>query len=374
MVELSNGCICCTLREDLLIEIAKIASDGTFDYLLIESSGISEPLPVAETFTFEDSTGIRLGDIAEIDTLLTVVDASRFLSELETIELLRDRNWHEDAQDERNISHLLCDQVEFANVIVLNKCDLMRDSLDKEKVKAVIQALNPTAKLVEATYSVVPLDKVLGTGLFSMAMAEKHEGWLQQARLDEHTPETIEYGISSITFRAWIPFHPDRLHKTLESMLAKRNAPYDTSVILRAKGFVWLANRPQFQGNFSLAGNHYSLLPGNPWWAEIAKESWPENLEAAIAPLWREPHGDRQQELVLIGQSLDRQAIVENLETCLLNVDEMGLGPEGWEKFVQRTGDPFRDAWDRALEVAENDDSHHHDHDHQHTASCGHLE
>ena len=370
MVELSNGCICCTLREDLLVEVAKIASEGTFDYLLIESTGVSEPMPVAETFTFKDSTGLRLGDIAQIDTLVTVVDGSRFLSELDSLQSLRQRNWHADPQDQRTISHLLCDQVEFANVIVLNKCDLMKDE-EKSIVKRLIQSMNPTAKLIESVFSAVPLDAVLGTGLFSMSEAEKHEGWLQEARIGEHTPETEEYDVSSFTFRALKPFHPIRLHAALEGMLAK-TPPYDESIILRAKGFIWLANFPQLQGDFSLAGNHYTLLPGNPWWAEIDKQDWPENLERDIAPLWHEPYGDRQQEIVIIGQNLNKQEVTAALKSCLLSEDEMSLGQESWYKLCSEAGDPFQEAWDAAIEAATTQDAHNHNHDHDHGHSHDH--
>ena len=368
MIEMSSGCICCTLREDLLVEVAKIAADGSFDYLLIESTGVSEPMPVAETFTFEDSTGLRLGDVAQIDTLVTVVDGSRFLSELDSLESLRARDWHADPEDQRTISHLLCDQVEFANVIVLNKCDLMK-SEEKEKVTLLIQSMNPTAKLVDSMYCKVPLDTVLGTGLFSMSEAEKHEQWLQEARIGEHTPETEEYGIGSFTFKAIRPFLPHKLNEVLEAMLHKSPAPFDTSTILRAKGFIWLANCPQLQGEFSLAGNHYSLLPGNPWWAEIDKSHWPENLERDIAPLWHEPYGDRQQELVIIGQSLDKDAITSALNKCLVSEEEMSLGQEVWDSLCLENGDPFQEAWDEAIALAQkegHDHSHDHEHDHHH--------
>lgn len=365
MVELSNGCICCTLREDLLVEVANIAMDGSFDYLLIESTGVSEPMPVAETFTFEDSTGLRLNDVAQIDTLVTVVDGSRFLSELDSLESLRARDWHADPEDQRTISHLLCDQVEFANVIVLNKCDLMSGA-EKEKVKMLIRNMNPVAKLIESVHSAVPLDEVLGTGLFSMSEAEKHEGWLQEARIGEHTPETEEYGIGSFTFRAIKPFHPHKLNQVLEVMLEETTPPFDTSTVLRAKGFIWLANFPQLQGDFSLAGNHFSLLPGNPWWAEIDKNDWPENLEHDIAPLWHEPHGDRQQEIVIIGQSLDKDAISQALNECLLSDSEMALGQETWYKMCEEAGDPFRESWDAAIEQAMESHGHDHSHDHGH--------
>ena len=364
MVELSNGCICCTLREDLLIEVSKIASAGTFDYLLIESTGVSEPMPVAETFTFEDSTGLRLGDIAQIDTLVTVVDCSRFISELETLESLRQRDWHADPQDQRTISHLLCDQVEFANVIVLNKCDLIPRE-EREKVKLLIQTMNTTAKVIESVFSAVPLDNVLGTGLFLMSEAEKHKGWLEEARIGEHKPETEEYGIGSFTYRALRPFLPHKLDQALQDMLS-RISPFDNSLVLRAKGFVWLASCPQLQGNFSLAGNHYSLLPGNPWWAEIDKEHWPENLERDIAPLWHEPYGDRQQELVIIGQSLDKQAVTQVLDSCLVSQEDMDLGQTAWDKQCSEAGNPFAEQWDAAIDLAM-ETGHDHDHDHGHS-------
>lgn len=368
MVEMSNGCICCTLREDLLVEVAKIASQGSFDYLLIESTGVSEPMPVAETFTFEDSTGLRLGDIAQIDTLVTVVDGSRFLSELATLESLRQRDWHADPQDERTISHLLCDQVEFANVIVLNKCDLMQED-EKTKVKSLIRKMNPTARMVESIYSAVPLNAVLGTGLFSMSDAEKHEGWLKEARIGEHVPETEEYGISSFTYRAIKPFFPHKLKTALECMLAQTR-PFDSSLVLRAKGFVWLASFPQMQGDFSLAGNHFVLLPGNPWWAEIDKEHWPENLEEAIAPLWHEPYGDRQQEIVIIGQTMDKEAIIKTLNDCLLSDEEVAEGQQAWNRMCDEAGDPFRDQWDAAIAaVLDVGHDHNHGHDHAHEYS-----
>ena len=365
MVELSNGCICCKLREDLLTEVAQIAAQGVFDYLLIESSGISEPLPVAETFTFEDSTGLRLGDIAEIDTMVTVVDGSRFMSELQSLESLQSRDWQADKEDERQISHLLCDQVDFANVIVLNKCDLM-EADEQAQVRQWIAKMNPTADIVQAVHAAVPLNKILGTGLFSMSKAEAHPQWLQEARVGDHVPETVEYGISSFTFRALRPFHPERLHVVLEAM-ARHEAPFER--LLRAKGFVWLATRPDLQGDFSLAGNQYTLVPGNPWWATIDKEHWPVGLAEAMAPLWHEPHGDRQQEIVLIGQEYDRAVVEGVLESALLTEDEMAssLATAASEQLV----DPFADSWDAAIEAFLSQSSHdgNHSHDHEH---CNH--
>ncbi|KAG7362783.1 cobalamin synthesis protein, P47K [Nitzschia inconspicua] len=355
MVELSNGCICCTLREDLLMEVANIASKEIFDYLIIESSGISEPLPVAETFTFEDQTGLRLGDIAQLDTLVSVVDVSRFMSELNSLESLVDRDWHADKEDHRTVSHLLCDQVEFANVIVLNKCDLVHES-EKNKVKELVQRLNETAKLVESVFGAVPLDAVLGTRLFSMSEAEKHECWLKEARVGEHKPETEEYGIGSFTYRACKPFFPHKVNMVFEAIVSK-TPPFDKCSVLRAKGFIWLANSPEVKGDFSLAGNHYSVLPGAPWWASIKRDEWPAGLEQAIAPLWYEPHGDRQQEIVVIGQSLDKEEVSRLLDSCLLSDDEMACGQKSWHDMCFEAGDPFKLDWDAMTEIQKPSDN-----------------
>ena len=352
MVEMSNGCICCTLREDLLIEVNRIATEKKFDYLLIESTGVSEPMPVAETFTFEDENGVTLGDVAKIDTLVTVVDGSRFILELESMETLRERDWQSDPDDERTICHLLCDQVEFANVIILNKCDLMKND-DVQRVKQLIQHMNPKAKLLESSYSKVPLDSVLGTGLFSLSDAESHHGWLKEARIGEHTPETEEYGIGSFTFRAAKPFHPHKLQEVFENML-ECVAPFDESVVLRSKGFVWLSNFPEVQGDFSLAGNHISLTPGNPWWAAVNKEEWPNDLEKNLASIWNDTHGDRRQEIVIIGQTLDKEAVTRVLLDCLLTDEEMAMGQKAWYKMAEEFGNPFQVAWDAVLdEIAE---------------------
>ena len=201
-----------------------------------------------------------------------------------------------------------------------------------------------------------------------MSEAEKHDGWLAEARIGEHTPETEEYGIGSFTYRATKPFLPHKLESLLESLLEKEIAPFDTSIILRAKGFIWLANVQQLQGEFSLAGNHYSLLPGNPWWTEIDKSHWPKGLEEAFAEsgLWHEPYGDRQQEIVFIGQSLDREAVCKALDECLVSDESMGSGPEFWGKLVSEGGDPFQETWDAAIALAQQEESKQHDHDHSH--------
>jgi G3E family GTPase len=212
MVALQNGCICCTLREDLFVELAKLATRDGLDHILIESSGISEPLPVAETFTFKDETGTSLSEIARLDTLVTVVDGSAFLDELYAADALKSRGWEVGATDERTVAQLFCDQLEFANVIVMNKMDLMDDA-GKQRLRAILKRFNPAAQLVEATYGQVDPKKLLGTGLFSMQKAEEHPDWLKEARIGEHTPESLEYGISSITFSSRRPFHPQRFRE-----------------------------------------------------------------------------------------------------------------------------------------------------------------
>mgnify|MGYP006093238833 CR=1 FL=1 len=326
MIELSNGCICCTLREDLLTEVSALAAQQRFDYLVIESSGISEPLPVAETFTFKDDKGVNLSDVATLDTLVTVVDGESFLRELKTLESLRSRGWHADAEDERTISHLLCDQVEFANVIVLNKCDLINET-QKGIVRALLKKFNPEAEIIETTNGLVDPTKVLGTKRFTMSWGEQHEEWLKEARTGEHVPETEEYGIHSFSFKSGRPMHPERLQNALD-MMAQRQGPFKT--ILRAKGFAWLASQYDKQAIFALAGQHYSLQPGPVWWATIPKKQWPEKIKEVIDPLWREPHGDRQQALVLIGQRMDVPAMKAVLENCLLTDEEYATGKDSW--------------------------------------------
>ena len=206
--------------------------------------------------------------------------------------------------------------------------------------------------------------------------AEKHEGWLQEARIGEHTPETEEYGIGSFTYRAIRPFLPHKLNFLFENMLKNVVAPFDTSKVIRAKGFIWLATCSQLQGDFSLAGNHFSLLPGNPWWAEICKSHWPESLEESIKPLWREPYGDRQQEIVIIGLSLDKDAVIKALDECLVPEDSMSIGQKQWDKLVQDSdgADPFKETWDEAIALAQQEShSHNHDHGHDEPLNCSKL-
>ena len=278
MVALSNGCICCTLREDLFLALAKLAAlPGDLDHVLIESSGISEPMPVAETFTFQDESGASLGDVARLDTLVTVVDGHSFMEELHAADALKGRGWAVSAEDERTVAQLFCDQVEFANVVVMNKMDLMDDAA-RLKLRALLGRVNPGAKLVEATFGAVDPREVLGTERFDVEEAARHPGWLKEARVGEHVSESLEYGVSSFVFASRRPLEARRLVAALHSFTrdgleclegyAKAEAG---GRILRAKGKVWLAH-PQShvsQGQASLAGRRFTMEFGNPWAAAI---------------------------------------------------------------------------------------------------------
>lgn len=342
LVELSNGCICCTLREDLLIEVSKLARQGRFDYLLIESTGISEPLPVAETFTFVDDNGESLGNVAELDTLVTVVDAKNFPTDFLSVEELRDRSIGLDETDNRDLSALLVDQIEFANVIVLNKIDLVPED-ERQRLRDLLHTLNPSARIIECVRGQAPLDEILHTGRFSTDWAQENHQWLQTPRGQEQT-ETEEYGISSFVFRARRPFHPQRLWDFfMEHPLA--------SNILRSKGYVWLATRSETAGDWSHAGQVMSCEPAGSWWADTPREEWPTDepdLVAEIESLWDEITGDRRQELVIIGEDLDHAAVQDQLQRCLLTDLEWTLGKEAWLML----SDPFA-SWDNEADSAE---------------------
>jgi G3E family GTPase len=353
MVELSNGCICCTLREDLLSSLAALAAEKRFDHVLVESSGISEPLPVAETFTFGDEdSGLKLGDVAKLHNLVTVVDAAAILDQLATMDTLIDRGWQAQADDDRTVSHLLCDQLEFADVLLLNKTDLLNES-NCDTVASFLKKINPTAEVMRTVHSRINPDLLLGKARFSLQKAEEHTKWLVEARHNEHTPETAEYGISSFVFRARRPFHPGRL----QTALGGRPRVGALKQVLRLKGIAWLATQQETQGHAALAGTQFTLVPGPPWWAATARGEWPEGLKEEIQELWHEEHGDRQTELVCIGSELDHAAVEAELEACLLTDDEMAGGEHGWHELP----DPFREAWERAMEEACG-----HDHDHSH--------
>ena len=321
LVEMQNGCICCTLRDDLLQEVSRLAAEGRFDAILIESTGIGEPLPVAQTFTFVAEDGRALNDVARLDTMVTVVDAKCFLDELRSIETLKERAIAAGEEDERSISELLVDQVEFADVLVLNKTDLL-DEHGCARVEAALSRLNPQARVVRSVRGEVEVSDVLDTGLFDMERASNAAGWKQELSR-EHVPETEEYGITSFVYRRREPFHPERLHFLLNEGFGE---------VLRSKGFLWIASRPSIIAGWSQSGSTATLEPVGRWAAASPREDWPEDPDelAEIQARWQEPWGDRQQELVFIGIDLEVDAIVEALDSCLLSEEELALGLEGW--------------------------------------------
>lgn len=328
LVELSNGCICCTLREDLLQEVARLAGEGRFDCLLIESTGIGEPMPVAATFSFRDEQGFSLDDVAELDTLVTVVDAVSFLREYSSAEELRARGLALGPEDERTIADLLIEQVEFANVLVISKTDLVSPE-ELARLQAILHHLNPEARQVRADHGRVALGEVIGTHLFDHEKAASYAGWAKELAGD-HTPETEEYGISSFVYRARRPLHPQRFHDFLST---------EWTGVLRSKGFFWLATRMAEVGSWSQAGPNCRAEHAGHWWAAVSEESWPSDPEVReeIRASWQPPFGDRRQELVLIGVEMDEAALRAGFEGCLLTEEELQLGPEAWASF----SDPF---------------------------------
>lgn len=330
LVEMTNGCICCTLREDLLEEVARLAREGRFDYLLIESTGISEPLPVAETFTFRGEDGTSLSDLARLDTMVTVVDAVNFPKEYHEAMSLRERGISLSDEDERNIADLLIDQIEFADVIVVSKTDLI-DAKAAEALEAVLHRLNPGARIERAVRGELPMQRVLNTGRFDFERASQAPGWLKELR-GEHTPETEEYGISSFVYRANRPFHPQRLFNFLSQGWQHGN-------LLRSKGYFWLASRFDQAGTWSQAGGIMHHGFGGLFWAAVAPEDWPQDPAAAeaIRSRFAAPYGDRRQEIVFIGTGLDRVAASRGLDSCLLTAAEEARGPAAWADLP----DPF---------------------------------
>lgn len=329
LVEMTNGCICCTLREDLLKEVARLAKEGRFDYLLVESTGISEPMPVAETFTFTDEEGRSLGDVARLDTLVTVVDAATFLDECGSADELRDRGAGLDEDDDRDLSNLLVEQVEFADVLVINKTDLV-DALQLSQLEQVLRLLNPQAKIVHSTRGRIALSQILNTNLFDAERAANAPGWLQTPR-DAAVPETEEYGIGSLTFEARRPFHPGRLWDFVRGDL------FET--ILRSKGYCWLASRHSFAVLWSQAGPSFGFDPAGEWWAAVPLDDWPDDeaSKGEIRSAFQPPYGDRRQELVFIGIGFDPIALQSALDACLLSDDEFNAGPQAWALYE----DPF---------------------------------
>ena len=326
LVEMSNGCICCTLREDLMIEVERLAKENRFDYLLIESTGISEPVPVAQTFSFEDEeNGIDLSKFSIIDTMVTVVDAFNFFKDFGSSEKLVDRDLTNIEGDYRTIVNLLTDQIEFANVIILNKTDLV-DQNTLGVLRGMLYKLNPKAEVIESSFSKVSPSKILNTGLFDFEEAEQNAGWIEELGKDEHTPETDEYGINSFVFRSKKPFDPDRFWNYLQ-----HNFP---SNIIRSKGLFWLASRPDQALIWSQAGGSLKADSAGVWWSSMPYESrirqatFIENIEL-IESDWDLNFGDRKNEIVFIGQSLDKEQIYSHLNACLSNDKE--LSTSNWE-------------------------------------------
>lgn len=328
LVEMSNGCICCTLREDLLIEVARLAKEGRFDYLLIESTGISEPLPVAETFVFEDESGQSLSEVARLDTMVTVVDAFNFMPSFEAGEELKERNLAVNEEDDRTISDLLTDQVEFADVIILNKTDLVSES-DLNRLKGIIRHLNPDAKLMDSSFGIVDLKQILNTNSFDFQKAAEAPGWMQELR-SEHIPETIEYGITSFVYRSRLPIHPERLGEFLNA---------DWPGVVRSKGFFWFANHMEYSIEWSQAGGASNIGVGASWWSDIPKDEWPDDdeMRKEIEQDFVEPWGDRRQEIVFIGTNMDKDWLIDELDKCLLTKNELSAGPNRWKNYE----DPF---------------------------------
>jgi len=329
LVELSNGCICCTLRDDLLLEVRRLAEERRFDYLLIEGTGISEPLPVAATFSFRDEAGLSLSDVAALDTMVTVVDAMNLLASYDSRDLIRERGEQRDAYDQRTLVDLLVEQIEFADVVVINKASEATEAT-RAAVRKVVAALNPRARQIETDFGEVPLAAILGTGLFDEATAATHPLWRKELESPEtHVPETEEYGISSFVYRERRPFDPARF-------LSFLNKPWPG--VIRAKGHFWLATRPDWAGLMSVAGMQRRCEPMGLWWATVPRSNWPSDpkLREAMDSGWDAVWGDRRQELVFIGSEMDEAAIRASLDACLVPA-ESGFDPQGWRGL----SDPF---------------------------------
>ncbi len=339
LVEMSNGCICCTLRDDLLTEVRRLAGEGRFDYLLIESTGIAEPLPVAATFEFRDEAGQSLSDLARLDTMVTVVDAVNLLGDFSSHDFLQDRGETLGEDDDRTLVHLLTDQIEFADVVVLNK---VRDASPHQvdAARKIIRSLNADARILETSHSDVPAAAILDTGLFDFDKAHEHPMWAKELYgFGEHVPETEEYGVTSHVYRARRPFVPEQIMAVLNG---------DLPGVIRAKGHFWLATRPDWVAEFSLAGALSSVQPLGTWWASVPQERWPDHDSARsyLTAHWQEPWGDRRQEIVFIGSDIDWPALQARLDAALLPED-MAAGPDS----LPDLPDPFPQ-WKRAEAAA----------------------
>lgn len=336
LVEMSNCCICCTLREDLLLEVRRLADEGRFDYLVIESTGISEPLPVAETFTFADESGESLSEVARLDTMVTVVDAANFLNDFQQADMLQETGESLGEEDNRSVADLLVDQIEFCDVILISKTDLCSPEQLKA-VTGVIKSLNPEAEIIPIEQGRVDLKHVLATGKFDFEKAEQSPGWLREIR-GEHIPETEEYGISSFTYVARKPFNPEKFYAFLHQ-------EWPCGKLIRSKGYFWLASRPQFAGTWSQAGGIARHGFAGMFWRAVPENRWPEDEESRnlIMENWVEPFGDMRQELVFIGQNMDEDEVKGMLDDCLISDEELLAGKALW----QTMPDPFP-RWEQA--------------------------
>lgn len=351
LIEMSNGCICCTLREDLLMEVSRLAAEQKYDYLIIESTGISEPMPVAETFAFSDQNGKTLSDVAQLDCMVTVVDAFNLLKNLQETDSLKAHAMELNENDERTVTDLLIDQIEFANVIIMNKCDMV-DKTEQKRLRKVIKELNPDARIIKSEYGIVPLDSIMNTELFQFDRAAEAPGWMKHM-LGTRTAESEEYGISSFVYRVHKPFHPERLREFLWE---------EWPGVIRSKGFLWLATRMDYSLDWSLAGESCKIEPGGMWWAAMPKEKWPQDplLQKDLHESWQEPYGDRRQEIVFIGIDMEKDALCRGLDTCLLTDKEMDMGEFAWADL----SDPFPQFKIKLLsELAEETGSQNHKHD-----------
>jgi G3E family GTPase len=337
LVEMTNGCICCTLRDDLLAEVRKLATEGRFDYLLIESTGISEPLPVAATFDFRDEHGRSLSDVAKLDTMVTVVDAANLLRDYASDDFIRERGESLGDGDNRTLADLMVDQIEFADVIIMNKVsDSSPDKL--EAARKIVRALNPEAEVIETDFAQVAPRRVLHTGRFDFERAQQHPIWYKELYgFANHTPETEEYGVSSFVYRARRPFHPQKFQEFIRSSWPG---------VIRAKGHFWIATRPEWVGELSQAGAIVRNEGMGYWWAAVPKQRWPENPEwrKRVEASWDPVYGDRRQEIVFIGADMDKEAIMQRLDACLISPsgrDTLDIG--AWRELP----DPFPE-WRRA--------------------------
>ncbi len=326
LVEMSNGCICCTLRDDLLEEVGRLSYEGRFDYLLIESTGVSEPMPVAETFFFRNEVGFSLEDIARLDTMVTVVDAANFERDFGSPEKLKDRGQEVGVDDERTIVDLLVDQIEFADVILLNKTDAV-DETKRARIISAIKAVNSRAELIESSFGKIDSKAILNTGRFDIHSAEQMPDWLKLIQ-NEPVPETEEYGISHFVYRARRPFHPERLLKWMAQ---------DWPGVIRSKGFFWLATRMAYVGLCSRAGAQSDVQLAGKWFAAVPRDYWPDDEDEITSVLsnWKEPYGDRRQEIVLIGYvgQMDEAFLYNCFDSCLLTDAEMDGGESSWSAF-----------------------------------------